>query len=114
MKIDNLGRPVFAAEPARAFNALEGHRRLLAKYVINRTKAEEIEDVIRYALATRERRLDVGFMVLLMLADMPDAESEPATLLARSMPLAVSDEMKFGALEGYIDSLRLLVIERKR
>jgi hypothetical protein len=111
MKIDELGRPTFAKESARAFNWLHDYTRLLLRYTVTKGKAEEIESVIRYALATPERRLDVGFMVLDDCARQVDAPPELSAIVL-STPLAVTDEMKLGALEGFIDSLRLLVIER--
>lgn len=84
---------------AMAFNWLNGYMRMLLRSTITKGKADEIERVIRYALATRERRLDVGFMVL--------NDCAPGL---RAM--AVTDDMARDALEEFIDSLRLLVIER--
>jgi hypothetical protein len=96
---------------ALAFNWLNGYRRLLQRSTISTRKAREIESVIRYALALPERRLDVGFMVLDDCARQADAAPELSEIVL-STPLAVTDDMKLSALEGFIDSLRLLVIVR--
>lgn len=113
MKIDKLGRPSFPAETANAFNRLMQYVRLLNRYVITSGKAEEIEAVIRFAVATPERRLDIGFMFLDNCAQAADAD-DPILNLVRSTPWAITDDMKLGALEGLIDSLRIQVIERTR
>ncbi|PTB23789.1 hypothetical protein C9I56_37455 [Paraburkholderia caribensis] len=81
---------------------------------ITKGKAEEVESAIQYALATRERQLDIGFMFLHNRATGNEYSDNPVFHLVRSTPWAVTDDMKIGALEGLIDSLRRLVIERTR